>query len=103
MIYLEKSKGAACEDCDESFKPQGDEASIFMNMNMENQYIYGRSASTCTIIEGQWKDGKIHGFGRIIDSIGNVYIGLFDQGIRHGFGRYFWSKGNIYEGEFKNQ
>ena len=36
----------------------------------------------CSILEGIWKDGKLHGYGRIIDCDGNCYIGMVENGQR---------------------
>ncbi|XP_059199040.1 alsin-like isoform X2 [Centropristis striata] len=36
--------------------------------------------------QGQWKDGKIHGFGKYKYASGEVYEGCFCDGQRHGYG-----------------
>ncbi|KAM3608464.1 uncharacterized protein V6R79_026113 [Siganus canaliculatus] len=36
--------------------------------------------------QGQWKDGKIHGFGKYKYASGEVYEGCFSEGQRHGYG-----------------
>lgn len=36
--------------------------------------------------QGQWKDGKIHGFGKYKYASGEVYEGCFNDGQRHGYG-----------------
>uniref|UniRef100_UPI0037E9340C alsin-like isoform X2 n=1 Tax=Semicossyphus pulcher TaxID=241346 RepID=UPI0037E9340C len=38
------------------------------------------------IYQGQWKDGKIHGFGKYKYACGEVYEGCFCDGQRHGYG-----------------
>lgn len=53
-----------------------------------------------TIIEGQWKNNYIDGYGRIIDQKGNCYIGEFKKGYRSGFGQFFWANGDIFQGYF---
>ena len=56
------------------------------------------------IMEGQWIQNKLHGFGRCIDSNGNCYIGMYDHGQRKNYGQYFWANGDIYDGAWhKNQ
>merc|ERR1719408_665315 len=55
---------------------------------------------------GQMKDGKKHGFGRMVYSGGNVYVGEFKDDKKHGKGTFTWNsgsyKGNVYVGEFKD-
>lgn len=53
-------------------------------------------------MEGQWKDGKLHGFGRTIDQQGNCYIGLYENGLRSGEGCFIWANGDIFDGFYKN-
>ncbi|XP_041857006.1 alsin-like isoform X2 [Melanotaenia boesemani] len=36
--------------------------------------------------QGQWREGKIHGFGKYKYSSGEVYEGCFSDGLRHGYG-----------------
>ncbi|XP_061697615.1 alsin-like isoform X2 [Syngnathoides biaculeatus] len=36
--------------------------------------------------QGQWRDGKIHGFGIYRYATGEVYEGCFNEGQRHGYG-----------------
>ena len=56
------------------------------------------------IMEGQWFQNKLHGFGRCIDQYGNCYIGMYDHGQRKNYGQYFWANGDIYDGAWhKNQ
>ncbi|XP_028249082.1 alsin-like isoform X3 [Parambassis ranga] len=38
------------------------------------------------IYQGQWKEGKIHGFGKYKYATGEVYEGCFCDGHRHGYG-----------------
>ena len=73
--------------------------------------------------EGEFKNGQIDGFGKIIYPNGdnykgewkydqklntfiwkyeNKYIGEFKNGIRHGIGKMFYNNGDQYEGEWKN-
>lgn len=54
------------------------------------------------IQEGQWENGKLHGYGRSIDFRGNLYLGQYKNGLKEGNGVYMWVSGNIYEGCWKN-
>ena len=53
--------------------------------------------------KGQLKNHKFHGFGEIIFSNGDKYIGEFQENTMCGIGRYnFNNTHNYYEGSFKN-
>jgi hypothetical protein len=54
------------------------------------------------ILEGQWRDGNLDGYGRIINSDGNCYIGMFDNGKKSSDGKYFWANGDLYDGKWFN-
>ena len=56
----------------------------------------------CVIMEGQWQNGKLHGFGRTFDQYGNCYRGEYSCGNRSGSGSFFWPKGDVFDGNFKN-
>lgn len=49
-------------------------------------------------MEGIWKKGKLHHFGRTLDFKGNIYLGDYVEGKKDGYGTYFWINGDIYEG-----
>ena len=51
-----------------------------------------------SVFEGEFKDGKRHGFGRCIYAAGALYEGNWSDDKRHGLGRMEWSFGNSYEG-----
>lgn len=50
--------------------------------------------------EGQFVDGLMHK-GTLIKESG-IFCGEFKHGKIHGFGSFIWSEGGRYEGEFKN-
>ena len=52
------------------------------------------------VYEGQFVNGKYHGQGRCTYANGNVYVGDWTNGKRHGQGRYICAYGDMYEGEF---
>ena len=56
----------------------------------------------CIIMEGQWKNGKLHGFGRTFDQNGGCYRGQYVDGMRSGPGAFYWTNGDIFDGEYKN-
>ena len=39
--------------------------------------------------EGEWKDDKYHGFGKLTDQMGSVYIGEFCDNKKQGFGKQY--------------
>ncbi|MGQ0655690.1 MAG: C13 family peptidase [Betaproteobacteria bacterium] len=52
--------------------------------------------------EGEFKDGKYHGHGRLQDPDGRRYVGEFAHGRFHGQGRAEMPNGDLYEGEFRD-
>ena len=54
------------------------------------------------IMEGQFKDKELNGFGRCIVKDGCCYTGSYKNGIRSGVGKYHWANGNYYDGEWSN-
>lgn len=54
------------------------------------------------IVEGQFENKKLHGFGRELTIFSNnefeVHIGWWDNGVPHGYGRHLWRSGHISEG-----
>lgn len=52
---------------------------------------------------GDWKDGKMHGKGRLDYNNGDFFDGFFHKGKKYGKGTYKWAKDNsYYEGEWTN-
>lgn len=49
---------------------------------------------------GWWKDGQMHGVGRLIDHNGHCYTGCFTNHMRNGNGSQTYSEGEQYSGEF---
>ncbi|MDC0250435.1 hypothetical protein OAK18_03405, partial [Candidatus Pelagibacter sp.] len=59
--------------------------------------IYGKG-----IYEGQFKDKKPHGFGKITYELGDYYEGQFRSGIIEGLGSFYFYNGDKYVGSFIN-
>ena len=56
-----------------------------------------------TRYEGEWKDGAMHGIGKMTYPNGDVYFGTFARNNKHGNGSYTYkSNGDIYRGEFEH-
>lgn len=51
--------------------------------------------------EGDWKDGKKCGKGRLSWFVGDFYEGDWSEGKRHGFGVFQWADGARFEGEWE--
>ena len=72
------------------------------------RYIYKRRSQNMLkidqieIYEGIWDKNCLDGFGRQIDSKGNMYIGEFKNGTRQNDGLYFFANGDRYHGEWSN-
>ena len=54
------------------------------------------------VFEGEFGNGKIHGYGTRRTSSGSRYEGEFRNGKQHGRGTYFHSSGSRFEGEWRN-
>lgn len=50
--------------------------------------------------EGEWKDDKMHGEGKLTFPSGAHYSGTFADNKFSGSGTYVWPSGERYEGEF---
>ncbi|XP_051567672.1 alsin-like isoform X2 [Myxocyprinus asiaticus] len=48
--------------------------------------VPNKNLNSCDHYQGQWKDGKMHGFGTFKYASGEVYEGLFQDNLRHGHG-----------------
>lgn len=59
------------------------------------------SISNC-VYEGTWKDGVLHGIGRIIYANGDYYIGQIENGKLTGTGEYHWANGEFFKGHMKD-
>jgi hypothetical protein len=50
--------------------------------------------------EGEWLEGKKHGFGVLYYASGVRFEGDFQDGKKHGKGKLYYSQGDFYEGDF---
>jgi len=50
--------------------------------------------------EGEWRDGRWHGHGKLENPDGDCYEGTFVYDEMHGSGTYTWKNGNVYRGAF---
>uniref|UniRef100_A0A4W4FDB9 Alsin-like PH-like domain-containing protein n=1 Tax=Electrophorus electricus TaxID=8005 RepID=A0A4W4FDB9_ELEEL len=48
--------------------------------------VPNKTLNKCDHYQGQWKDGKMHGFGTLRYASGEVYEGSFQENMRHGHG-----------------
>ena len=59
------------------------------------------SRLTHSYYQGEMKDGKAEGFGRLYDVHNQLkYEGMWKDGQFHGKGAYYYENGNVYEGSF---
>jgi len=72
-----------------------------MNGRRHGDGVY-QSADGMTMYEGQWSEGKRHGFGRLtFDASGDSYYeGQWVNGCKHGEGKQMWPSGNSYSGQW---
>ena len=45
--------------------------------------------------EGNWKEGRTHGFGKVIGSDGIIHEGEWKEGKKHGKGRVIYKDGYV--------
>lgn len=50
--------------------------------------------------QGQWRNGRRNGHGKSILANGNTYEGNWKNNAKYGSGKYTWINGNIYDGEW---
>lgn len=62
--------------------------------------IYKVTMPDGTVYEGQFKDSRPDGKGKLKDKDGNQYEGEFSKGAFNGKGKMLYADGRIYEGEF---
>ena len=55
-----------------------------------------------SVYVGQYRDGKRHGRGRLIEKDGSLLDGNFLEDLAHGDCNYYWKHGDTYLGEYKN-
>ena len=51
--------------------------------------------------QGQFMNHYRHGYGRHVDSEGNIFEGWFKTNSKHGQGRLVYTNGDVYEGHFE--
>ena len=51
---------------------------------------------------GAWLQGKMHGFGELVQDNGMTYVGYFRNGMTNGKGRLIAKDGSYYEGDWLN-
>ncbi len=54
------------------------------------------------VYTGEWKDGEMHGEGKMTYEDGDVYEGQWKNNKMHGKGEYKYKNGDVYEGDWKN-
>jgi hypothetical protein len=54
------------------------------------------------VYEGEWKNDERNGHGKIVYANGNLYEGDWKDDKRTGHGKSTYTSGNVYEGEFKD-
>ena len=53
------------------------------------------------IYKGEWKDGKIHGYGEFNWIEGKKYYGFYKYDLKDGFGFYYWPDDKFFVGFWK--
>ena len=55
-----------------------------------------------SVYVGEFKDDRWHGRGKMVWANGEVYVGEFKNGLKDGKGKYTWSDGEFYEGDYRD-
>lgn len=50
--------------------------------------------------EGDWSEGKRHGYGTLVFNDGDKYVGNYEDGEWNGYGIYYFADGRRYEGNW---
>jgi hypothetical protein len=58
--------------------------------------------SSAEVYEGEWKDGKYHGKGKLTYAGGDMYEGEWKDDKKHGKGTFTYAGGEVYEGYWKD-
>lgn len=86
------------------FKTQMTDSGSYVGETNETQEPHGYGRFICfkgpQILEGQWLNGQLNGYGREISAEGDCYLGNFKDGKRHGKGIMFYQTKDIYEGSW---
>ena len=51
---------------------------------------------------GEFKNGEPNGYGESVYINGDIYLGEYNNGLKHGYGVFKWINGHYYFGKFKN-
>ncbi len=60
------------------------------------QHNYTGSGEGCDVYEGDWVDGKAHGYGEYCNASGTTYKGGWVADRQHGEGLETWPDGSYY-------
>ena len=63
---------------------------------------YGIYKSSGIILEGEWEDQTLNGYGSEYSDNCTYYQGTFNNNMKNGIGLYRWNDGTIYKGEWEN-
>ena len=86
---------------------RGEDSKPFLYTGQVNEFKphylegVGRVVREDQIGEGQYVNGKLNGFGRVIYASGSSYIGWFKNGKAHGYGKFDLNGGEWKRGYYK--
>jgi MORN repeat len=89
LIHASHSVNQTIQD---QINQEGDQTQESDNLNSPT--------SGCDIYEGEWLDGKAHGFGDYCNSNGTTYKGFWVADRQHGDGLETWPDGSYYKGPY---
>ena len=52
--------------------------------------------------EGEWKEGRMHGKGTLVNPDGSIYTGEFVNDSKVGYGEFLYADGKKYVGKWNN-
>jgi hypothetical protein len=68
----------------------------------QNQSIQKMTYPNGSIYEGEFKEGKPHGHGKVTSTDGRAFEGEYQDGKPHGHGKTTSTDGRAFEGEYRN-
>ena len=106
LLFLETDEDGSYLPIREGIKGCNHENHMYIKSGQvdsdQNMNGIGRVIFQNMIHSGQFKENKMHGFGRCIYKDGRCHIGYYKDDERNGYGKKIYSSGNIYYGYFKD-
>ena len=107
-IYLDDKHLEEFENLNGKYEVEFDHGTIYEGDWKDNKkhgkgkLTFYNNGTVSLVYEGDYQNDKIHGKGKIKYPNGEVYEGEWENGKIHGKGKYIYANGSIYEGDWKD-